>query len=444
MKNNLLLFLLAFPTQFLFSQSVGIGTSTPHFSAALDVRSTTKGLLMPSMTTTQRNAIFLPANGLMVYDTDLKEIYCHNGVQWKKVSGTDTWSSNSIRPWTYTFTDSVGIGTTVPTQRLDVAGNIRSRNNLLVDKNITASNAILAGGNFSAVGTGFVVGEITTNSGVTINNSAGALTLKTGLEDKGFVQLSGNDIRVGTFSNNNAGKFVVRTGGSDQLFVNNTGNVGIDISSPLAKLHIINGADASYSSNGYLMLGPVTGTNLLIDNNEILARNNGGPAILSIQNSGGSTQMGVGSGTINFASTGKVARNGISGSADLLPICYGKVSNNGTILGGTNNFSVSRSSTGNYVITLTNEPDLTANQDNYSILVTPFYKTSSSGESSAASIIATISSNNTILINARKFKLTFDNFLCNCYGEDQLFSLLTTIPIYSSIDVSFSFMIYKM
>lgn len=49
---------------------VGVGTNSPNTSAALDVTSTTKGLLTPRMTAAQRLAISNPANGLVVYQTD--------------------------------------------------------------------------------------------------------------------------------------------------------------------------------------------------------------------------------------------------------------------------------------------------------------------------------------------------------------------------------------
>jgi hypothetical protein len=45
---------------------VGIGTTTPHDSAVLDISSTSKGLLIPRMTTAQRNQI-AAVEGLMVY-----------------------------------------------------------------------------------------------------------------------------------------------------------------------------------------------------------------------------------------------------------------------------------------------------------------------------------------------------------------------------------------
>ena len=51
---------------------VGINTNTPHTSAALDIESTDKGVLLPRMTTSQKIGITNPAPGLLVYDTNLK------------------------------------------------------------------------------------------------------------------------------------------------------------------------------------------------------------------------------------------------------------------------------------------------------------------------------------------------------------------------------------
>ena len=61
---------------------VGIGTTTPHVSAALEVKSTTQGFLPPRMTELQMEAIVSPVEGLVVYclDCDPKGLYFHNGV----------------------------------------------------------------------------------------------------------------------------------------------------------------------------------------------------------------------------------------------------------------------------------------------------------------------------------------------------------------------------
>ena len=49
---------------------VGIGTTTPEPFAALDITSTTKGLLIPRMTAAERDAITSPAQGLIIFCTN--------------------------------------------------------------------------------------------------------------------------------------------------------------------------------------------------------------------------------------------------------------------------------------------------------------------------------------------------------------------------------------
>ena len=67
---------------------VGIGTTTPEASAALDVTSTTKGLLIPRMTDVERQAISNPAEGLMVYQTNQTAgFYFYDGNTWSQLAG---------------------------------------------------------------------------------------------------------------------------------------------------------------------------------------------------------------------------------------------------------------------------------------------------------------------------------------------------------------------
>lgn len=66
---------------------VGINTASPNASAALDVTSTTQGMLVPRMTEAQRTAIASPANGLLVYQTDATSgFYFYNGTAWASLS----------------------------------------------------------------------------------------------------------------------------------------------------------------------------------------------------------------------------------------------------------------------------------------------------------------------------------------------------------------------
>jgi hypothetical protein len=67
---------------------VGIGTTTPDPSSMLDISSTSQGMLTPRMTTIQKTGITSPADGLLVYDTDLKSFYYYNSTStsWVKIN----------------------------------------------------------------------------------------------------------------------------------------------------------------------------------------------------------------------------------------------------------------------------------------------------------------------------------------------------------------------
>jgi len=88
---------LSFGNDTLFTTGViGIGTSSPSKSAALDISSTNGGMLIPRMTRGQRNSITNPARGLMVYQTDnTPGFYYYNGTFWKLV-GAEAFSINDL------------------------------------------------------------------------------------------------------------------------------------------------------------------------------------------------------------------------------------------------------------------------------------------------------------------------------------------------------------
>jgi hypothetical protein len=64
--------------------SLAIGALTVDASAILDLVSTTKGLLIPRMTTAQKNAI-ADEEALLVYDTDLGDFDYNDGADWQSV-----------------------------------------------------------------------------------------------------------------------------------------------------------------------------------------------------------------------------------------------------------------------------------------------------------------------------------------------------------------------
>lgn len=58
--------------------TISTNGSQADASAMLDIKSTDKGLLIPRVTTAQRNNIALPATGLLVYQTDAPEGFYYN------------------------------------------------------------------------------------------------------------------------------------------------------------------------------------------------------------------------------------------------------------------------------------------------------------------------------------------------------------------------------
>ncbi|HKC36398.1 MAG TPA: hypothetical protein VKB95_10065, partial [Chitinophagaceae bacterium] len=80
MKKKILLFnILLFISYYSFSQSIGIGTTTPDGSSALDITAVNKGLLIPRMNITSINAIINPAKGLLVYDSVANQLMVNIG-----------------------------------------------------------------------------------------------------------------------------------------------------------------------------------------------------------------------------------------------------------------------------------------------------------------------------------------------------------------------------
>ena len=77
-RHFIALVIFAFISFIAFSQTVGIGTTTPDQSAQLHINSTDKGLLVPRMTAADRASIIQPATGLIVYQTDGSQGFYYN------------------------------------------------------------------------------------------------------------------------------------------------------------------------------------------------------------------------------------------------------------------------------------------------------------------------------------------------------------------------------
>jgi hypothetical protein len=96
MKLNLLLglFLFSYCTTQAQGLAVNSDGSTADASALLDVKSSTKGMLVPRMIKTEKNSISSPATGLMIFQTgpDSTGFHYYSGSQW-------VWISSSANAW---------------------------------------------------------------------------------------------------------------------------------------------------------------------------------------------------------------------------------------------------------------------------------------------------------------------------------------------------------
>ena len=68
----------------IHAQSMGISSEaiTPDPSSILEMRTTDKGILIPRMTTVERDAITAPATGLMIYNNETNQYNFYNGSAW--------------------------------------------------------------------------------------------------------------------------------------------------------------------------------------------------------------------------------------------------------------------------------------------------------------------------------------------------------------------------
>ncbi len=86
-KISVVVLVLVFSTG-IYAQQLGVGTLNPHHSALVDMKSSSSGLLIPRLTTAQRNAISNPAHSLLIFNTDnfCIEAYDSMSSQWLAVS----------------------------------------------------------------------------------------------------------------------------------------------------------------------------------------------------------------------------------------------------------------------------------------------------------------------------------------------------------------------
>ena len=159
---------------------VGIGTNTPESSSALDITSTDKGILIPRMTTPQKEGIQSPAEGLQVYDTDTKSVWTFDGTNWKEgVGGGGKFIDGAASDIAF-YDGRVGIGRSgfSTIHKLYVEDTTSGSQNTLVkfdaiyDGSGTSAPVYGLGAQARNIGTG-TVNYVIGTQGIAINSAAG-------------------------------------------------------------------------------------------------------------------------------------------------------------------------------------------------------------------------------------------------------------------------------
>jgi hypothetical protein len=180
MKNIASLLILCLLSGAVSYAQVGINTdnSMPDPSAMLDVKSTTKGVLVPRMTIAERDAISNPAKGLMVFCLDNNQYYSNKGTpgfpNWVMISSQWLNNGNNI----YFNSGNVGIGLASPsTLMLQVNGTIGANFGAVDTPSITFGNGTENTGFASP--SAFSISFITQSTEKMRLNPAGALGIGT-------------------------------------------------------------------------------------------------------------------------------------------------------------------------------------------------------------------------------------------------------------------------
>ncbi len=167
---QLFFFLLLLLSSVLFAQ-IGVNTFTPDPSSAMDIKSNEKGLLIPRMNATQRDAIVNPANGLMIYQNNMQSGFYYNA------------GSPATPQWTALLSGPPGVSAGYKIAISQLPFTISQPGSYIVTQNLTGSNGITIQASNVSIDLNFfaVTGNTGNNaSGITITGNRTGIVIYNG------------------------------------------------------------------------------------------------------------------------------------------------------------------------------------------------------------------------------------------------------------------------
>jgi hypothetical protein len=160
---------MAFLSQNVSAQvGIGVGSSQVNGSAALEVAATNKGFLPPRMTTSQRDAISSPSNGLVVYNSSTEKYNVYEGGSWSEMAVTNkvqTFSANQTFSTPSSF-NQIGVGVAAGSNDASAAVQINSTTQGFLPPRMSNTTGITTPSN------GLVIYNTTTNKYNVYENGA--------------------------------------------------------------------------------------------------------------------------------------------------------------------------------------------------------------------------------------------------------------------------------
>ena len=237
---------------------------------------------------------------------------CSSGSSIRRIfsNGTVTCEVDDASVWslfnnnTYYTAGSVGVGTTAPVAAIQIdapAGldpfraRVQSATKLRVHTNGSVSVGTSSAGPDDGL---YVIGDARIGAG----SSTARMTITDTLWHAALNNndVGGDDWFLGSSATGWAiggGKFVISptdSSNSSAFVIDSANEIGIGVTDPLSRLHVGGGSDVTPAGGGFVTIGNASGSNIAIDSNEIMARNNGTAATLALNAEGGEVRVNSG------------------------------------------------------------------------------------------------------------------------------------------------------